>query len=253
MGLFDKFIQKKFCDVCGEEIGLFGNNKLSDANVCDKCMKRKSPWIHFGKDRTLAEFKEHLEYREDNAEALASFEPTKTIDTAYNIYLNEESGDFVVTNDTKWREKNPDIFNLADVTAVEVDTVKSRSEEKTKDKEGHFVSYNPPHYEYTYKFFVDIHMNHRYVNEVRFCVDNSGAKIKAVGDSEPNTAANAGFREAQRKATSVKIELNKAKRALETRKAQADKPKEKVICPVCGGTTVPDASGCCEWCGSPVG
>ena len=67
MGLFDRFTQKKICDVCGEEIGLFGNNKMADGNVCDKCMNKKSPWIRFGKDKTVAEFKEHLEYREDNA------------------------------------------------------------------------------------------------------------------------------------------------------------------------------------------
>lgn len=253
MGLFDRFTQKKICDVCGEEIGLFGNNKMADGNVCDKCMNKKSPWIRFGKDKTVAEFKEHLEYREDNAAALASFEPTKTIDTDYNIYINENNGDFIVTNVSNWREKNPDIFNLADVTGIEVETTQSRTEEKTKDKDGKSISYTPPHYTYSFKFFVVIHMNHKYVHEVRFCVENTAAQIKVIGSREPNTATSASYSATQRKATSVKIEMNKVKRALENRKVAAEKPREKVICPVCGGTTVPDASGCCEWCGSPVG
>ena len=33
MGLFDK----KFCDVCGEKIGMLGNRKLEDGNICKDC------------------------------------------------------------------------------------------------------------------------------------------------------------------------------------------------------------------------
>lgn len=35
MGLFDK----KFCDICGEKIGLLGNRKLEDGNLCKDCAK----------------------------------------------------------------------------------------------------------------------------------------------------------------------------------------------------------------------
>ena len=31
MGLFEK----KYCDICGEKIGLLGNRKLEDGNMCD--------------------------------------------------------------------------------------------------------------------------------------------------------------------------------------------------------------------------
>lgn len=33
MGLFDK----KYCDICGEKIGLLGNCKLDDGNLCKEC------------------------------------------------------------------------------------------------------------------------------------------------------------------------------------------------------------------------
>ena len=33
MGLFDK----KNCDICGEKIGLLGNRKLDDGNLCKNC------------------------------------------------------------------------------------------------------------------------------------------------------------------------------------------------------------------------
>ena len=34
--------------------------------------------------------------------------------------------------------------------------------------------------------------------------------------------------------------------------AAAKAPRQAVICPCCGASTFPDASGCCEYCGSPV-
>ena len=36
MGLFDK----KICDICGEKIGLLGNRKLDDGNLCKDCAKK---------------------------------------------------------------------------------------------------------------------------------------------------------------------------------------------------------------------
>ena len=41
MGLFDK----KYCDVCGEKIGLLGNRKLEDGNLCKDCAKKLSPFF----------------------------------------------------------------------------------------------------------------------------------------------------------------------------------------------------------------
>ena len=41
MGLFDK----KICNICGEKIGLLGNRKLDDGNLCKDCAKKLSPWF----------------------------------------------------------------------------------------------------------------------------------------------------------------------------------------------------------------
>ena len=40
----------------------------------------------------------------------------------------------------------------------------------------------------------------------------------------------------------------KTKKASE-QAAAAAAPKEKLTCPWCGATTIPDANGCCEYCG----
>ena len=34
MGLFGKIFDKKECSICGGEIGLLGNRKLEDGNLC---------------------------------------------------------------------------------------------------------------------------------------------------------------------------------------------------------------------------
>ena len=61
MGLFDK----KICDICGDKIGLLGNRKLEDGNMCKNCAKKMSPWLTGRKGYSVAEMKEHLQYREE--------------------------------------------------------------------------------------------------------------------------------------------------------------------------------------------
>lgn len=41
MGLFDK----KYCDICGDKIGILGNRKLEDGNMCKECARKMSPWL----------------------------------------------------------------------------------------------------------------------------------------------------------------------------------------------------------------
>ena len=42
MGLFGR---KKNCDICGGKIGLLGNRKLSDGNMCKDCARKISPYL----------------------------------------------------------------------------------------------------------------------------------------------------------------------------------------------------------------
>ena len=45
MGLFGKLFEKKECAICGGEIGLLGNRKLEDGNMCKACAAKLSPWF----------------------------------------------------------------------------------------------------------------------------------------------------------------------------------------------------------------
>ena len=44
MGLFGKMFEKKTCSICGGEIGLLGNRKLEDCNLCKECARKLSPF-----------------------------------------------------------------------------------------------------------------------------------------------------------------------------------------------------------------
>ena len=43
MAFFKNLFEKKTCDICGGEIGLLGNRKLADGNMCKDCAKKLSP------------------------------------------------------------------------------------------------------------------------------------------------------------------------------------------------------------------
>ena len=45
MGIFGKLFEKKVCAFCGKEIGLLGNRKLEDGNMCKVCAQKLSPWF----------------------------------------------------------------------------------------------------------------------------------------------------------------------------------------------------------------
>ena len=72
MGLFDK----KNCDICGEKIGLLGNRKLDDGNLCKNCASKLSPWFEERRHSTVEDIKRQLEYREKNKNAVRSFSIT---------------------------------------------------------------------------------------------------------------------------------------------------------------------------------
>ena len=67
MGLFGKLFDKKDCAICGGEIGLLGNRKLADGNLCKNCASKLSPWMTDRRESTVEEIRAHLNYREQNA------------------------------------------------------------------------------------------------------------------------------------------------------------------------------------------
>ena len=60
MGLFGKLFDKKECSICGDEIGLLGNRKLEDGNMCKNCAAKLSPWFSDRRESTVAEIQRFI-------------------------------------------------------------------------------------------------------------------------------------------------------------------------------------------------
>ena len=164
MGLFDK----KYCDICGEKIGLLGNRKLEDGNLCKNCAAKLSPWFTERKQSTVEEIKEQLAYREANKEAVAAFHTTRTLGKDVKVLLDEDNGKFMVTSARNIAEANPDVLSFSDVTGCDLDIEEGRTEIEYEDREGNRHSFNPRRYAYNYDFYMVIHVNHPWFNQIRF-------------------------------------------------------------------------------------
>ena len=91
MGLFGKLFEKKVCSICSGDIGLLGNRKLEDGNMCKTCAAKLSPWFSDRRNSTVAEIEEQLAYREDNKKAVAEFTITRTFGSSPQVLIDEDN------------------------------------------------------------------------------------------------------------------------------------------------------------------
>ena len=164
MGLFSK----KVCDICGGDIGLLGNRKLEDGNLCKDCARKLSPFMTDRRQSTVAEIRQHLAYRKANLGVLAALRPTNVLGGNTKVYIDEAAGKFFVTRSRNWRDENPDVIDFSQVLDVRTEVTEHRSEEYHNDREGRRVSYNPPRYRYSYEFDTTILVDSPYFNEIHF-------------------------------------------------------------------------------------
>lgn len=184
MGLFDVF-KKKECCICGNEVGIIGNRKLADGNMCSKCARKLSPWFEDRKESTVAQIKEQLAYREQNARDLEGFTVSRVIGESGKIYIEEENGvpvRFFVTSASNYMEANPDIISFRDVVSCVTDIEVRDEEMKQKDSEGRMVSYNPPRYKHHHNFYIKMQIrNNPYFDDLKFCVNRAVVTLESVG------------------------------------------------------------------------
>ena len=183
MGLFDK----KYCNICGEKIGLLGNRKLENGNLCKDCAKKLSPWFSERRSSTVEEIKEQLDWREANQERASRFRITRSFGEKTKLLLDENQRWFTVTRAKNPAEDNSDVLDFSAITGCRMDIDETRNELKheSKDREGKTVriSYNPPHYEYYYDFYIIISVNLPYFNEMKFKLNDGRVHIPFRGET----------------------------------------------------------------------
>ena len=182
MGLFDK----KYCDICGEKIGLLGNRKLDDGNMCKDCAKKLSPFFSERRHSTIAEIKNQLAYREQNKQVLSSFAPAMNFGDSEKVYIDVMKGNFVVSRRSpgNWSEENPDVIPISSVMSCNLRIDEDRDEIYTQGKDGQRVSYNPPRYNFYYDFILEIKVNNPYFDEIEVKLNSS--RVDGMGTMEYN-------------------------------------------------------------------
>ena len=280
MGLFDK----KYCDICGEKIGLLGNRKLEDGNLCKDCAKKLSPWFSDRRRSTVEDIKGQLSYREENREKAAQFRTTRSFGEDWKVLLDEDHRWFTVTRARDLAEANPDILDFDAITGCRMDIDESRTELTHEDADGKDVSYVPPRYEYSYDFFLVISVRHPYFDEMRFSLNSSSVyyepqklpqrapmshapmdrpsgRPKMINASRVDPEDCAEYRKYRQMGDEICQALEQARSGGKQPVGAA--PEENIImreaardipaagpwtCPACGGN---NQGKFCEYCGSP--
>ena len=185
MGFFKKLFEKKECSVCGGEIGLLGNRKLEDGNLCKNCARKLSPWFEDRRESTVDQIKEQLAYREANERELANFRVSRILGDFYKMYIEEVNGvptRFLVSDADSYMDENPDIIAFKDVLSCVVDIEADEEEVKQDGPDGKKISYNPPRYETQYDFCIQMQIgNNPYFDDIRFKINSETVLLKTRG------------------------------------------------------------------------
>ncbi|WP_077597434.1 DUF4428 domain-containing protein [Olsenella urininfantis] len=243
MGLFDRF-KKGECEVCGKEIGALGKRKIDDGYICKDCANKLSRYYTGRKRSSIDDIKAQLEYREANMAEVEAFSVSRTLGLDEKVMIDEGRGSFVVVSGGRnWKSTNPDVIPLSQVTGAQVDFDESRSEETYLDDEGNRRSYVPPRYSYSYSSRVEVNVNNPWFDS--FSIDVASGSTSMPHSLESEQARSA----AQEICSALTTERERIHEEAEASRA----PKTAMTCPHCGATTIPDASGCCEYCGGAMG
>ena len=162
MGLFDK----KFCSVCGEKIGLLGNLKLADGNLCRSCRKKLSPFYQTD-GATITDIRTHLQYREQNRATLRYFNADKVIGADQPIgpdrrlCIDSHQRKFLLSVKNELETENPDVFDLASLRAIRFYI------EEFTDSETPGGSID-----YYYDFYLTLSLDHPFIHELKFKINS---------------------------------------------------------------------------------
>ncbi len=223
MGLFDK----KSCDICNGKIGLLGNRKLADGNLCKDCARLLSPFMTDRRQSSVEEIRQHLTYREENKKQVEAFTPTRILGNTTKVYLDENSQRFLVTRQRDWRDGNPDIVPLSQVIECQLEVKEDKKELYQQNAEGKKVSYDPPRYECKYRFDITIPVNSPYFDTIAF----------ELSDERPDSPYTDAYRELERQADELRRALKPvAGAAPAAQQAPQSAPEADTWVCACGAT-----------------
>lgn len=233
------FFAKKNCDICGSKIGLLGNKKLEDGNMCKDCAKKLSIWFSDRRESSIAEINDQLQYRKENEEKVNRFIVNQRLGKDTMILVDDKTRSFLVSFTGEVEADNPDVIAIDDVNSCFLEVKESKNEIFQVDSEGKQVSYRIRRYEYFYDFWITIGVNNPFFDEIKFKLNNYKVEgqsrhqydiYKDAGDKicEVLTSQKEGFTR-QREEETVRMTP-----AFCPNCGQPIDQKDAVFCPGCG-------------------
>ena len=217
MGLFGKLFEKKSCDICGGDIGLLGNRKLEDGNLCKNCAAKLSPWFSERRSSTVAS-----NLREANPDVLDYSQVTGCkldIDESRSELKREDAEGKEVSYNPPRYEYEYDFYIVINVNHPYFDTIRFKINRSS-------IEVTPP-------------------------VNRPGANATTnIAGFARNSSVE--FRETEQIGKEIVSALTGARQQVRDEAAAANAPKIAVTCPFCSANTIPDAMGRCEYCGGSV-
>ena len=213
MGLFDK----KYCDICGEKIGLLGNRKLENGNLCKNCAQKLSPWFSDRRNSTVEEIKAQLDYREENQKKVAAFHTTRTLGADTKVLLDEDAG-----KDGREISYNPPRYEYSYDFYITIFVNNDYFDEIRFKINSGSVDITPP------------------------------PAMRPGMTTRCNPETNVEYRNCKKLGEEIRQVLTQVRKDVRQQIEQEAAPKTAVTCPYCGATTTPDVNGCCEYCGGAV-
>lgn len=197
MGLFDSLFGRVKCAACGAEVGAPRRRKLKEEAICSDCASKLSPWFDGRKGSDIEDIRAQLAARDKNrSELLPAFSATKAFGDLGCFLINEEAGTFVaiadpsegvfgnqrkVTRIDQVAARNPDVIGLDKVLSADLDIIETRHEEKHAI-EGEMVSYDPKHWVYSYRFVMEVKVDHPYIGTIRVQLNDGTVQIANEGE-----------------------------------------------------------------------
>ena len=129
MGLFSA----KTCELCGAKAGMLTKLKLAEGYLCSRCKKKVSVFSSGWNRLRVDDVRAHLQAREANRERFAQFHADYTAGSDGLLQVDLTHRWFLFGFGRDWEEGNPQVFDLAALTAL---TFIPDYENFTKDTDG---------------------------------------------------------------------------------------------------------------------
>ena len=231
---------KKYCDLCGDKLGIRGCYKLLDGNMCKTCARSISPFLTDYPNTYVADMQAHLDYRIGNSETLTNFHPTKVIGTHAILFIDKDAQTWCFCPTANYQKFQPDILQYSQIVDCSITIAEEKAEIFRTDAITVFEKYRPPRYRTLYTFVITVTVNCTWYPTISYTINKK----------EIDSTSSVSYEQTQQEAMELQRAILSMKGIAKRQRLQVDATSMPMICPNCHGEVFPNEYGCCPLCGS---